>query len=98
VATLTESEERAAVRIAGLLVVLGFVSSYVLWTLDTAYASGESLFALYLSIDLISFAMIAYVYRVTTDRGNFSRTWMIAGFCLMFVLMSVGFAYANPPY
>src|ERR1035437_2387033 len=62
---MTELAERMAVSVVGLLVLVGFATSYLLWTIDTASPSGESLFALYLSMDLIAFAMITYVYRLT---------------------------------
>lgn len=95
---MTEVAEKLAVRIASLLVFVGFASSFVLWTLDTAYASGELLFALYLSMDLISFAMIAYVYRTAKAGDAISRIWMVIGFCVLLALITVGFVYANPPY
>lgn len=95
---MKELAERIGVRITGLLVILGFVSSFVLWTINTASSSGESLFALYMSVDLIAFAMIAYVYRVAKSGDDMSRVWMITGFCLMIVLIGAGFAYGGPQY
>ena len=95
---MREVPERMALQVAGLLVILGFVSSFVLWTIDTASASGEALFALYMSMDLVSFAMISYVYRGTKRGEGISRVWMIVGFCLLLVLVGAGFAYASPPY
>ncbi len=95
---MTEAAERVAVQIAALLVILGFVSSFVLWTIDTASASGEALFALYMSADLISFAMISYVYRVTKEGDGISRIWTFVGLFLLLVLIGAGFAYASPPY
>lgn len=95
---MTELAESIGIRIAGLLVLLGFVSSFVLWTIDTASSSGESLFALYMSIDLIAFAMIAYIFRAAKSGENVARIWMIVGFCLMLVLIAAGFAYGGPSY
>jgi len=93
-----EKAEQAELKITGLLVVIGFVSSFVLWTIDTASSSGETLFALYMSIDLISFAMIAYVYRVTTGGEPVERLWMLVGICLILVMVVAGFVYGGPPY
>lgn len=95
---MREVPDRVALQISGLLVILGFVSSFMLWTIDTASASGEALFALYMSMDLVSFAMISYVYRVSKRGDGISRIWMIVGFCLLLVLVSAGFAYGSPPY
>jgi hypothetical protein len=89
---VTEETERIALRIVGLLVIAGFASSAVLWTIDTSLASGESLFAVYLSIDLISFAMISYVYRVTKTGDSIGRIPLIAGSVLLLLLLAAGFA------
>jgi hypothetical protein len=89
---MTEETERIAVRIVGLLVVVGFASSAVLWTIDTSLSSGESLFAVYLSIDLIAFAMISYVYRVTKTGDSIGRIPLLAGSVLLLALLAAGFA------
>jgi len=88
---VTEQSERMAVRIVFLLVIVGFASSLVLWTIDTSLASGESLFAVYLSIDLISFAMISYVYRVTKTGDSIGRIPVLAGCVLLVALLVAGF-------
>lgn len=89
---MTEQSERVAVAIIFLLVIIGIASSAVLWTIDTALASGESLFAVYLSIDLISFAMISHVYRVTKTGDNIGRIPLLGGCALLFALLIAGFA------
>lgn len=89
---VTAQTERMAVRIVGLLVIVGFASSVVLWTIDTSVASGESLFAVYLSIDLIAFAMISYVYRVTKTGDDIGRVPLLAGCALLILLLAAGFA------
>jgi hypothetical protein len=88
---VTEESERMAVRIVFLLVIVGFASSLVLWTIDTSLASGESLFAIYLSIDLITFAMISYVYRVTKTGDSIGRIPVLAGCILLVALLAAGF-------
>ena len=89
---LTEQTEQTAVRIVGLLVILGFASSAALWTIDTALPSGESLFAVYLSIDLISFAMISYIYRATKMGEGIGRLPLFAGCAMLLILLAAGFA------
>jgi hypothetical protein len=88
---VTEQSERVAVRLVFLLVIVGFASSLVLWTIDTSLASGESLFAVYLSIDLISFAMISYLYRVTKTGDSIGRIPVLAGCVLLVAFLVAGF-------
>jgi hypothetical protein len=92
VEAVTEQTEQIAVRIIWLLVIVGFASSVVLWTIDTSLASGESLFAVYLSIDLIAFAMTSYVYRVTKTGDSIGRIPLLAGSVLLLLLLVAGFA------
>jgi len=89
---MTEEAERMGVRIVGLLVIVGFAASLALWTLDTSLASGESLFAVYLSIDLIAFAMISYVYRVTKTGDSIRRIPLLAGSVMLLLLLAASFA------
>ncbi len=89
---MSEQTEQIAVRIVGLLVIVAFTSSVVLWTIDTSLASGESLFAVYLSIDLIAFAMISYVYRVTKTGDSIGRIPLLAWCVLLLILLVAGFA------
>jgi len=84
--------ERTALRIVGLLVIVGLSSAFVLWTIDTSASSGESLFAVYLSIDLISFTMITYIYRVTKVGARPGRIALLAGCALLILLVAAGFA------
>jgi hypothetical protein len=90
--TMTETDEALGVQVVTLLVVVGFASAFVLWTIDTSLASGESLFAIYLSIDLIAFAMMSYVYRVTKTGDPLRRIPLLVGSCLLLLLVVAGFA------
>lgn len=85
-------DDRIGLRIVGLLVIVGFASSAILWTIDTSLASGERLFAVYLSIDLIAFAMVSYIYRVTKLGDTPGRIPLLVGSCLLVVLVLAGFA------
>jgi len=89
---MTETDEALGVQVVTLLVVVGFASAFVLWTIDTSLASGESLFAIYLSIDLIAFAMMSYVYRVTKTGDPLRRIPLLVGSCLLLLLVVAGFA------
>ena len=88
---MTEAAEQMGLRIVGLLVVVGFVSAAVLWTIDTSLSTGESLFAVYLSIDLIAFAMISYIYRVIKVGDNMRSIPLLAGCILLVVLAFASF-------
>jgi hypothetical protein len=87
-----EAAERTGIRMTGLLLIISAMSVVGLWTLDTSDVAGESVFAVYLSMNLISFAMIAYVYRVTKNGDNISRLAMIAGCAMLVVLIFAGFS------
>jgi hypothetical protein len=89
---MTERTERVGLRIVGLLVLLGFASSLFLWTIDTSSASGESVFVVYLSMDLIAFVMISYIYRVTKAGDEIGRIPLLAGCCMLLLLLVAGFA------
>ena len=52
----------------------------------------RQLFAVYLSIDLISFAMISYIYRVTKIGDSLDRIPLLAGACVLLLLVAAGFA------
>jgi len=92
VEAVTELSERVGIRIVGLLLVVAFASVVGLWTMDTSVVSGESLFAVYLSMDLVSFAMIAYIYRVTKGGDDFARLAVFAGCCMLLLLVFAGFS------
>jgi hypothetical protein len=89
---MKEVDEVLGVQVVALLVVVAFASAFVLWTIDTSLSSGESLFAIYLSIDLIAFTMISYIYRVTKAGDPLRRIPLVVGSCLMLVLVLAGFA------
>lgn len=89
---LIDAGERMGIQVMGLLLIIAAMSVVGLWTLDTSEVSGESLFAVYLSMDLISFAMIAYVYRATKDGSEIGRLAMIAGCVLLTLLIFAGFS------
>jgi len=89
---LTELGETIGIRIVGLLLIVAASSVVGLWTLDTSVVSGESLFAVYLSMDLVCFAMIAYIYRVTKGGDDFGRLAMFAGCCMLLLLVFAGFS------
>lgn len=84
--------EPIALRIIGLLLVVSAVSVFGLWTLSTYTVSGESLFAVYLSIDLVSFAIIAHIYSLTMAGDELRRIPLLAGSILLILLVGAALA------
>jgi len=89
---MTELGERIGARIVGLLLIISGASVVGLWTMDTSAVSGESLFAIFLSMDLVCFAMIGYIYRVTKGGDDFGRFPLFFGCCMLLLLAFAGIA------
>lgn len=89
---MNQYKESIGLRIVALLVIVGFTSSFVLWTLDTTSTAGESLFGLYLSIDLIAFAMMAYIYNSTKFGDEIGRWPLLVGAVVLLLLLAATFA------
>lgn len=89
---MTETDDMLGVQVVTLLVIVAFASAFVLWTIDTSLSSGESVFAVYLSVDLIAFAMISYIYRVTKTGDPLRRIPLLVGSCVLIALVVAGFA------
>jgi hypothetical protein len=83
--------ERMGVRIVALLVLIAAISVFVLWTVNPVGSGSETIFAIYLSVDLVAFAMISYVERRVNGDGKFGRAPLIAGCCFVLLLVLAGF-------
>jgi len=72
-----------------VLVILQLVSTNYLWGLDASISVSQARFAIFLAVDLLSFAMIAYIYRKVEWREQKSRVWLLVGsFSLVLLLLS----------
>jgi phosphoglycerol transferase MdoB-like AlkP superfamily enzyme len=72
-----------------VLVILQLVSTNYLWGLDAANSVSQARFAIFLAVDLLSFAMIAYIYRKVAWRERTYRIWLLIGsFGLVLLLVS----------
>ncbi len=69
------------------LVALQAVTTSVLWLLNPLTQAGTDTFALYLSVDLLAFAMISYIYRSKKGPGFPSQTWLALGYLALMVLL-----------
>ena len=70
-----------------LLLLLQAISSIFLWTLSAVGSVSEGRFAVFLAIDLLSFAMVAYSYTHHKWGEVVSRGWILAGSIGLMVLL-----------
>jgi hypothetical protein len=81
-----------SLRIIGLLLIVELVSGYFLWTLNAVNEAGEALFAIFLAIDLVAFAMISYVYRTNRSGEQLNRGVLMVGCCMILVFVFASLA------
>ena len=74
-------------RIVLLLLALQVASTAFLWTLDDLNEISEGTFALFLGVDLMSFAMISYSYRKERQLEIPSKTWLLIGCLIIMALL-----------
>lgn len=74
-------------RVVGLLLLLQAVATVFLWTLGAADIVSEGRFAVFLAVDLLAFAMIAYIYTRRKWGELLSRHWLLAGSLGLVVLL-----------
>ena len=87
---LTHVAQRTSLRIVALLILLELLSVSFVWTLNPISGQGEATFALFLALDLVTFAMISYVYRVNRRGDDVNRVAILAGCCFGLVLLFAG--------
>ena len=79
-------------RILVLLLLFGLLSVIFLWALDPVSPQSQTTFAIYLSIDLIVFAMVSYIFRVSKWGEEVRLLPMFAGCVALLILLYVGLA------
>jgi surface polysaccharide O-acyltransferase-like enzyme len=77
-------------RIIALLLMFGVLSVIFLWTLNPLGSQSQTIFAIYLSIDLVVFAMVSYVFRVSKWGEDVRRLSLVAGCVALLILLYVG--------
>jgi len=77
-------------RIFALLLFFGVLSVIFLWTLNPVSSQSQTTFAIYLSIDLVVFAMISYIFRVSKWDEDVGRLPVIAGCLALLILLYAG--------
>ena len=69
------------------LIVLQVTTLVVLWLLNPVTQIATDTFALYLSLDLLAFAMISYIYRSKRGAKEPSIAWLAIGYLALMVLL-----------
>ncbi len=70
-----------------LLLSLQVFSTGFLWSLDALGSVSESIFALFLAVDLLAFGMIAYIYRISKQGELPNRLWFVLGSAMLLTLL-----------
>ena len=65
-------------QLVGLVFLLQAIATVFLLTLNALSSVSEGKFAVFLAVDLLSFAMISYVYRMQRWSRLPSRAWLLA--------------------
>jgi RsiW-degrading membrane proteinase PrsW (M82 family) len=73
-------------RIIVLLLILQADATGFLIALSLATSVNQNTFALLLTIDLIAFAMMTYIYRTERIQALPNRIWLIVGSALIVVV------------
>ena len=77
-------------RIFVLLLLFGLLSVLFLWTLNPVSSQSQTTFAIYLSIDLVVFAMVSYIFRVSKWGEEVRRLPLVAGCVVLLILLYMG--------
>lgn len=76
------------------LIALQAVGLVVLWLLNPITQSATDSFALFLSLELVAFAMVSYVYRARREERLPNQAWMALGYLSIVVLLVSNIALA----
>jgi membrane associated rhomboid family serine protease len=77
-------------RIFVLLLLFGLLSVAFLWTLNPIGSQSQTTFAIFLSIDLLVFAMVSYIFRVSKWNEEARRLPLLAGCVALLILLYIG--------
>jgi hypothetical protein len=80
-------------QIVSLLFLLQAIATVFLWTLDALSTVSEGKFAVFLAVDLLSFAMISHIYRTQRWKRLPNRTWLLAGSIGLVILILSGLIF-----
>jgi hypothetical protein len=80
-------------QIVSLLFLLQATATAFLWTLSALSSVSEGKFAVFLAVDLLSFAMISYIYRMHRWTRLASRPWLLTGSVGLVILILSGLLF-----
>jgi predicted membrane channel-forming protein YqfA (hemolysin III family) len=78
-----------------MLVAIQVVSTVLLWVLNPVSQQSTDTFALFLSVDLMAFVLISYIYRVKKEGRPPSQTWTAIGYLTIVVLLASDLVLAS---
>lgn len=87
------ASEKSGIRVISLLLILQLVLVTFLWSLDPLSKGSQILFPMYLSANMVSFAMISYVYRSLKNTHRFGKAPLLGGCVLVCALLLAGLSY-----
>jgi len=73
-----------------LLLCLQLISIVFLWSLNASDVVSEVKFAVFLAVDLLCFAMVAYSYRKLKRGLSLSPMWVLLGSIGLVILLFSG--------
>jgi hypothetical protein len=76
------------------ILAIQFTSLIVLWFLNPLTQAATDTFALYLSLNMVAFAIISYIYRSRRNSKIPSPAWMAIGFLVLIVLLVSNLTFA----
>ena len=71
-----------------MLVVLQVTATALLWLLNPLTQAQTDTFALYLSVDLVAFALLSYMFRSLRSGHRASSSWLAVGYLSLVVLLA----------
>lgn len=70
------------------LVLFQAAAAVFLWRLNPVTTNGTALFAIFLSAEMLSFALISHVYRQSKrEEAETSSKWLIVGYVVLGLLI-----------
>lgn len=80
-------------QIVSLLFLLQAIATVFLWTLSSLSSVSEGKFAVFLAVDLLSFALISHIYRMQRWTRLPSKPWLLAGSIGLAILILSGLLF-----
>lgn len=71
-----------------LIIALQVTATALLWVLAPITQAQTDTFTLYLSVDLVGFAMLSYMYRAERQGRQASPSWLAMGYLSLVLLLS----------